>query len=239
MAMGLYTALPGMARWDDENRGRLAAMLPIAGLLLGAAWWGVSALAARVLPALLGAVAVALFMPVSTGLLHVDGFMDVSDALLSSRPREEKLRILKDPHAGAFAVVSVICLLLLMTGAADGILAQGRQRVALLFIPVISRALAGWAVMSLAPLPQSSYGRMNHETATQGRRVFCLAMAGAACLLSFLFGWRVGVACVAAAIGFSAACLYAVHSLDGMNGDCSGFAICCAEACGMIALACF
>ena len=40
--------------------------------------------------------------------IHVDGFMDTMDAMHSYLPREEKLRILKDSHIGAF---SVICLL--------------------------------------------------------------------------------------------------------------------------------
>ena len=36
--------------------------------------------------------------------------MDVCDALLSRRDKQEKLRILKDPHTGAFAVISVVML---------------------------------------------------------------------------------------------------------------------------------
>lgn len=48
-----------------------------------------------------------------TGGFHVDGFMDVQDAFNSYKPKEEKLKILKDPHIGAFEVISLGILVLL------------------------------------------------------------------------------------------------------------------------------
>ena len=48
-----------------------------------------------------------------TGGFHVDGFMDTTDALSSYREKEERLRILKDPHIGAFAVIGVVIYYLL------------------------------------------------------------------------------------------------------------------------------
>lgn len=239
LALGLYTALPGFARWDEESQGLLAAMLPLVGLVLGFVWWGLAAFARHVLPGLVGAVLVALAMPVLTGFLHLDGYMDVADAVLSSRPREEKLRILKDPHTGAFAVIALLCLLLLQTAAASEALTGGKPMVALVFLPIVSRALAGFAIMTFPPLPGSQYGRLNYDTATSGKRLFCLFCAGIAILAAFLAGWRVGVACAAAVVGFVLVCWRAIRALGGMNGDISGCAICCAELCGLVALACF
>ena len=43
---------------------------------------------------------------VITGGIHVDGLLDTSDALSSWRDREKRLEILKDSHAGAFAVIT-------------------------------------------------------------------------------------------------------------------------------------
>ena len=40
-----------------------------------------------------------------TGGIHMDGFLDTTDALSSWQPREKKLEILKDSHAGAFAII--------------------------------------------------------------------------------------------------------------------------------------
>ena len=39
-----------------------------------------------------------------TGFLHWDGLIDVSDAFFSNRSRDDRLKILKDPHVGSFAL---------------------------------------------------------------------------------------------------------------------------------------
>jgi adenosylcobinamide-GDP ribazoletransferase len=60
----------------------------------------------------------ALLLPlVLTGGLHLDGWMDVSDAYFSHQSKEKKLRILSDPHVGSFAILSLIVLLLLRFSA--------------------------------------------------------------------------------------------------------------------------
>lgn len=51
--------------------------------------------------------AVLVLVPVVvTGGIHVDGLLDTSDALSSWQERERRLEILKDSHAGAFAVIT-------------------------------------------------------------------------------------------------------------------------------------
>jgi adenosylcobinamide-GDP ribazoletransferase len=46
-----------------------------------------------------------------TGGIHLDGWMDTSDAYFSYQDKEKRLEIMKDPRAGAFAVLSIIVLL--------------------------------------------------------------------------------------------------------------------------------
>lgn len=51
--------------------------------------------------------AVLVLVPVVvTGGIHVDGLLDTSDALSLWQERERRLEILKDSHAGAFAVIT-------------------------------------------------------------------------------------------------------------------------------------
>ncbi|MFE8702986.1 adenosylcobinamide-GDP ribazoletransferase [Cytobacillus sp. FJAT-54145] len=52
-----------------------------------------------------------LFMIVLTGAIHLDGWMDSSDAFFSYRDKEKRLEIMKDPRVGAFGVISIIILL--------------------------------------------------------------------------------------------------------------------------------
>lgn len=45
----------------------------------------------------------------------MDGFMDTCDAIFSHRDRETKLKILSDTHAGSFAVMGCVIILLSKT----------------------------------------------------------------------------------------------------------------------------
>lgn len=238
MALGLYTALPGFARWDEESRGLLAVMLPFVGILLGLCWTALALLAERFLPRLLGAALVACALPLLTGFLHLDGFMDCADALLSARDQAEKRRILKDPHTGAFAVIALAVWLLFMFAAADGLLQKDGRLGGLLVLPVISRGMAALAIMTLAPLEGSYYGRMYHDTATGAKRAVCVAVLLAAAGMGLWMHAQVGFSMLAAGIVFMLACGGAARSLGGMNGDVSGWSICMAEMAGMIFLAC-
>jgi len=55
------------------------------------------------------AVVLTLIPVVITGGIHLDGLLDTADALSSYQPRERRLEILKDSHAGAFAII-VCCM---------------------------------------------------------------------------------------------------------------------------------
>ena len=48
-----------------------------------------------------------------TGGIHLDGFMDTMDGLLSARPQEVMLEIMKDSRVGAHSVTALFCLLIL------------------------------------------------------------------------------------------------------------------------------
>ena len=52
-----------------------------------------------------------------TGGIHLDGFMDTSDALASYGDRVKKAGDFKDPHTGAFAIIGLGLYLLLYAGA--------------------------------------------------------------------------------------------------------------------------
>lgn len=113
MAWGMFLALPcPFPKWDEDSRGRMLVCLPLVGVIVGGLWALIAWLVNLIrLPAPLTALLLAALPWAVTGFIHLDGFTDVCDAMLSRRPLEERRRILKDPHAGAFGV---ICLVLLM-----------------------------------------------------------------------------------------------------------------------------
>ena len=81
-----------------------------------------------------------------TGGIHLDGLLDTADALSSYKTKEEKLEILKDSHAGAFAIIIGICWFVLDFGIYSEADAHTIGLLAIGF--VISRALSGFSLVS-------------------------------------------------------------------------------------------
>lgn len=74
-----------------------------------------------------------LVLPVIvTGGIHVDGYMDTSDAIHSYGDREKKLSILKDSHIGAFAVIRLLVYSAVYFAALFWMAEQGKEQAFLL-----------------------------------------------------------------------------------------------------------
>lgn len=112
MAWGMFLAIPcPFRRWDEAARGRMLGFLPLIGLIVGAIWAAVARLCTALnLPSAVRALILCAFPWLVTGFLHLDGFMDVCDAVLSRCDLETRQRILKDSHCGSFAVICMILL---------------------------------------------------------------------------------------------------------------------------------
>lgn len=74
-----------------------------------------------------------------TGGLHLDGLMDTSDAIFSHRDRETRLKILSDTHAGSFAVMSCVIILMAKTLLFSELFALHTSHFTLITVPVYSR----------------------------------------------------------------------------------------------------
>ena len=87
-----------------------------------------------------------------TGGLHRDGLMDSCDAIFSRRDRETRLRILSDPHSGAFAVTGCVAVSLLQSVVFAELFARPggvTSLVLLAAIPVWSRLGLGLLLNAL------------------------------------------------------------------------------------------
>ena len=124
MAWGNFSAVPCPYRgWHEESRKAMLAALPLVGLMLAfitaVCWWllemtGLSAV-------FTGAVVTAVYF-CCTGFIHLDGFMDCSDAIMSRRPElEDRQRILKDSRVGAFAVICVILMFMVFAASVSAL----------------------------------------------------------------------------------------------------------------------
>ena len=93
MAWGMFLAIPcPFPRWREEARVQMSACLPLIGGMLGGLWallaWGLGRLSC---PPAVTALLLAAFPWLCSGFIHLDGFMDVCDAVLSRRDLEQRL----------------------------------------------------------------------------------------------------------------------------------------------------
>lgn len=232
MALGMFTAIPCPYRpWDERARDWMLVMLPVVGAVIGLLWLGLGALSDRLLP--MGNNALIVALPwLLTGFIHLDGYMDTCDAMLSWRPLEKRLEILKDSHTGAYAVVG---LGLLMLFSYDAVLKMGMPRDLrpLAFVPIVSRCGSAFAVLTLKPIGHSQYAGMKGNAA---QRVAVAVMWLAAVALCALWLGRVVVALLVETAVYAVAMTWVYRALKGVSGDLAGFALTLSECAALMAL---
>ena len=232
MCQSMFCALPfPWHGWEEKARDKMLCCLPVIGLEIGLLWWAVGALAARLaLPGLLSAAILCAAPYFLTGFMHLDGFMDVTDAVRSYRSLERRREILKDSHVGSFSVIAMGLLLVMQLSACSALCTQTQLR-ALLLIPAVSRCCSVLAITCLSPMETSQYAQRKTHW------VLPLAMLAAAVGVGFWWETTVGFALVAVMVGYALALLRAYRSLKGMNGDISGYCISLSELAGLCAMA--
>lgn len=152
MALQFYTIFPAAeaVEWTSKRAARTLLWLPVIGIGIA----GLLFLFLLMCEDLFSSTAVlALFVVLVgiglTGGLHLDGWMDVSDAYFSRREKEKKLAILSDPHIGSFAVLSLLFLLAIRWASIYELLLPGHiSWYMIVFILVLPRVTAGWLLMT-------------------------------------------------------------------------------------------
>ena len=238
MSLTMFSVIPcPFHMWDEESRPLMTVFLPFVGTVIGALW----ALMAYVMqllgiPLYLRAAVLCAFPFVITGGMHMDGFLDVTDAVRSWRDVEERKRILKDPHVGSFAVIDAILLIMVQFAAFCSL--KGTENIfTLILIPTVSRCVAAFCVTALRPLSTSEYSGGYRQRIKKAHLVFVAAVMAVAAVLGFVFLGRYGYVSVAVAAGYLLYMFKGYRSLGGMSGDISGYALTFGELCGIIAFA--
>ena len=230
MCQSMFCAIPCPCRvWDEEARPLMLPMLPLVGLEIGALWaffgWLTQLLG---LPVLIQALILALWPYLATGFLHLDGFMDVTDAVKSCRDLQRRREILKDSHVGSFAVIG-LCMLLLSQFAAFASSSPDKNYRILLFLPAVSRCCSALAVTALPSMSTSQYAAQKKPTS---HIVVLTGMLVLFALLGFVLCGRTGLALIGCMAGYGLALRRGYRSLEGMNGDIAGYALTISELCG-------
>ncbi|MDY3619029.1 adenosylcobinamide-GDP ribazoletransferase [Agathobaculum sp.] len=229
VAVSLYSKLPApKTEWDDRTMRYALGFLPLIGAAIGALSWGWLVLARRLtlVPALYGAVAVLLPILVSGGI-HLDGFLDTCDARCSYADREKRLKILEDPHVGAFAVVHLVGLLVLCFGLFCQLYQAPRAVLPLALGYPLARTIGGLAIVTIPCAKESGLARTFADASDRRGVAAVLLMQAALCLLLILWwDWRFGM--VSAILGGGLLWWHrrlCLRDFGGVTGDLAGYVI--------------
>lgn len=225
IAFSTYSRIPvPQVEWNEENRRYSMCFFPLVGLVTGLLVWGWLSLCAclKMGPFLQGAVA-ALLPLLITGGIHMDGYMDTTDALASWQSQEKRLEILKDSHTGAFAVMGCAGYLLLSAALYSEADPAAGLRLAGVF--VLSRALSAFALVRMRNA--RNRGMLDDISRVAEKRLVTLSggVYALLCLVLWLAtGVRTALLCVLAAV---LCYLYYQHmsykQFGGVTGDLAGW----------------
>lgn len=187
----------------------------------------------------------------------MDGFMDTMDAIHSYGGREKKLEILKDPHLGAFAVISLAVYLLLYLGAANEYVqylsgCEGDLRFLLYGMPalvfVMERAFSGLSVVLFPSAKKDGLAAGFARTAEKRTDRAVLAVWLALCMaIAFLLGWKMNGLAGACALSLGLGLVHLLvfwwyhrmssNEFGGITGDLAGCFLQVCELAGLALLA--
>ncbi len=232
VALRFLTTFPFPWRGQVTGQGIGGALpyFPLVGGVIGITLVGVGRVAALFWSPLVQAALIVVAWGIVTGGLHLDGLSDTFDAVMSWRPRERKLEIMKDSRIGVMGALALSSILLLkLSLLAD---AGPNWWRATLVAPILGRWAMIYAITRFPAARTEGLG-----SSVQGRlRLAHLAGISAVVALPVI-----GIAGVSGICGFLLAGTGAhilgrwwTHELGGLTGDTYG-AIC--EIIEVIALA--
>lgn len=241
IAFAMFSKIPmPQAEWTEENMRYMLCFFPFVGVAAGLLTLGVSWLG-EYFGFGTGFMAMALILvPVLvTGGIHVDGLLDTSDALSSWRDREKRLEILKDSHAGAFAVITACVYFLVLYGGFSQITGDWTAMKLIALGYVVSRCFSGLGVITLpkanAGGTVAEFSRKAQDTTVRNTLIVYLVLLAALMLLiQPVWGAVTFVTAVLVSLFYKHK---AMKYFGGTTGDLSGYFLCLCEAWMVLALA--
>ena len=158
-----------------------------------------------------------------TGGIHLDGFLDTMDALSSYQPIEKKLEILKDPHTGAFAIISAVTYFILYFGVWSEV--QGKALIILSIGFILSRALSGLSIVIFPCAKNSGLAAAFSEAAEKNKVKYTMIGYIFICthimlFINILLG---GICVITAFIVFIYYKVMSKKNFGGITGDLAGY----------------
>lgn len=138
VALSFFTRIPISIQSEvsEEEFYSSMVLLPVVGLVIGGILY-IPWYLLKDIPKEISAFLLVFLYIWLTGGLHIDGFMDTLDGVLSNRGRERILEIMKDSRIGAFGAIGLLLLIL-----GYFIMFQYIEGIGLLLMPMVGRSCA-------------------------------------------------------------------------------------------------
>lgn len=224
IAFSMYSRIPAMqCDWSEENMKYVMCFFPWIGIVIGALCWGWNALALYLgLDAPLRNVVMMMIPICLSGGIHLDGLLDTADAMSSWRPLEKRLEILKDSHAGAFAIITCAAYFFMMYGVID--MVEGDLIPVYGFTFILSRSFSAFSVVTFpkasAKGTVAGFSKTGEKKVIQAASVLYVVICSAGMiLLSPVYGLA---ALLGAVLTFVWYYRMAMKNFNGINGDLAG-----------------
>lgn len=225
IALSMYSRIPvPRVDWEKENMRYAMCFFPMIGVVIGAVMYLAGWLLDKTsVGGLFRGVVFTLIPIIITGGIHMDGFMDTIDALGSWGDREKKLEILKDSHAGAFAILGMGCYLMWSVAVWSELPAEMLRVCGVSF--VLSRALSGFSVVTFPAARNSGLLKMFQDGAQKKvvRITMCLYVAAAVIMMAVMNARAMTGAVTGVMIAFLYYIVVSRKQFGGVTGDLAGF----------------
>ena len=227
--------------WEENDMRDSLMFFPVVGVIIGFTEVAANQLCRYFDVHDLAAIILMLLIPVViTGGFHLDGYMDTTDAIRSYRSREEKLRILKDPNVGAFAVIGLVCVMLTFAAAAM-IIYEADDFSLMLNVGVsfvCSKSISG--LLSLILPKAKKEGMLYKETEGQKSHVMVALLIWYILSIAAVFVIDSETALLTVAVYMSCLIYYknmTEKQFGGVTGDTAGYFVTVSELANIVLLA--
>ncbi len=220
----MYSIIPTpQVAWTDKALKNCFYFYPLIGLLIGAIWYAMYYLLSG-FNANFTAIVLLLIPIIISGGIHFDGLIDTCDATFSYGDPAKKLTILKDPHVGAFGIISAATYLLMLFGVYSQIISNNQLIGVVPFIFALSRSLGALPLLYLKRAKPDGLGATFANAADTfvvlALLLWTAILFAIICVLNLYVGLLLILVCT---IFLAIFIPYATKQFGGMTGDLAGF----------------
>jgi adenosylcobinamide-GDP ribazoletransferase len=212
--------------WDKSSMKYALCFFPFVGMVIGFFVYLLTVICVNLELNFLLFCAIMVALPIIiSGGIHLDGFIDTSDAIFSRQAKEKKLEILKDSHIGAFALISCAIYIILQFGL-WGQFYDNKKFVLIIMLGfILSRALSALSIVSFKTANNSGIAYLFSDSADKKAvkivvSLYILILAIFMLYISIFIGM---IALLASLVWFLIYKRICYNAFGGITGDLAGY----------------